>query len=236
MNVEKKLEEAAELIERNLVLLGATAIEDKLQDGVPETIYKMAMAGIKLWVLTGDKQETAINIGYSCQLLTQTMELIIVNEHSLDATRDELVKRKADFGDALGKENDVGLIIDGESLKYALSCDCRQDFLDIALSCRAVICCRVSPLQKAELVELVKRSQKAITLAIGDGANDVGMIQAAHVGVGISGLEGLQAACASDYAIAQFRFLQKLLLVHGAWSYSRLTKLILYSFYKNICL
>ncbi|KAK7479211.1 hypothetical protein BaRGS_00029555, partial [Batillaria attramentaria] len=233
---EKKLEEAAELIERNLVLLGATAIEDKLQDGVPETIYKMAMAGIKLWVLTGDKQETAINIGYSCQLLTQTMELIIVNEHSLDATRDELVKRKADFGDALGKENDVGLIIDGESLKYALSCDCRQDFLDIALSCRAVICCRVSPLQKAELVELVKRSQKAITLAIGDGANDVGMIQAAHVGVGISGLEGLQAACASDYAIAQFRFLQKLLLVHGAWSYSRLTKLILYSFYKNICL
>lgn len=233
---EKKLEEASELIETNLKLLGATAIEDRLQDGVPETIYKLSLAGIKLWVLTGDKQETAINIGYSCQLLTQTMELIIINEHSLDATRDELIKRKTDFGDALGKENDVGLIIDGGSLKYALSCDCRQDFLDVALSCRAVICCRVSPLQKAELVELVKKSQKAITLAIGDGANDVGMIQAAHVGVGISGLEGLQAACASDYAIAQFRFLQKLLLVHGAWSYSRLTKLILYSFYKNICL
>ncbi|XP_070197579.1 phospholipid-transporting ATPase IB-like isoform X2 [Littorina saxatilis] len=233
---EKKIEEAAELIERNLVLLGATAIEDKLQDGVPETILKLSMADIKLWVLTGDKQETAINIGYSCQLLTQNMELIILNERSLDETREALVKRKADFGDALGKVNDVGLIIDGEALRHALSCDCRKDFLDIALSCKSVICCRVSPLQKAEIVDLVKNAQKAITLAIGDGANDVGMIQAAHVGVGISGLEGLQAAHSSDYAIGQFRFLQKLLLVHGAWSYSRLSKLILYSFYKNICL
>ncbi|XP_076446469.1 putative phospholipid-transporting ATPase IA isoform X4 [Babylonia areolata] len=233
---DKKIEDSAELIERNLVLMGATAIEDRLQDGVPETIYKLSMADIKLWVLTGDKQETAINIGYSCQLLTQNMELIIINERTLDATREALVRRKADFGDALGKENDVGLIVDGEALKYALSCDCRKDFLDLALSCRSVICCRVSPLQKAEIVELVKVSQKAITLAVGDGANDVGMIQAAHVGVGISGLEGLQAACASDYAIGQFRFLQKLLLVHGAWSYCRLTKLILYSFYKNICL
>jgi len=75
-----------------------------------------------------------------------------------------------------------------------------------------------------------------VTLAIGDGANDVAMIQRAHVGVGISGVEGLQAACASDYSIAQFKYLRKLLLVHGAWNYSRMCKLILYSFYKNICL
>ncbi|XP_041359163.1 probable phospholipid-transporting ATPase IA isoform X2 [Gigantopelta aegis] len=235
-NRDKKLEEAAELIEQNLKLLGATAIEDKLQDGVPETIDTLAKASIKIWVLTGDKQETAINIGFSCKLLTQNLDLVIINEHCLDSTRDALIKKKQEFGDAIGKENDVGLVIDGKTLKYALSCDCRQDFLDIAISCKAVICCRVSPIQKAELVELVKVSQKTITLAIGDGANDVGMIQAAHVGIGISGLEGLQAACASDYAIAQFRFLKKLLLVHGAWSYSRLCKLILYSFYKNICL
>ncbi|BFZ14729.1 hypothetical protein BsWGS_17768 [Bradybaena similaris] len=233
---EQKLEEAAELIEKDLRLLGATAIEDRLQDGVPETIDTLAKADIKIWVLTGDKQETAINIGYSCKLLNQGMDLIVVNEDSLDSTRDTLVRHKTQFGEQLGKENYVGFIIDGQSLKYALTCDCRQDFLDIALSCRAVICCRVSPLQKAELVDLVKVSQNAITLAIGDGANDVGMIQAAHVGVGISGEEGLQAACASDYSIAQFRFLQKLLLVHGAWSYSRICKLILYSFYKNICL
>ncbi|ESP01821.1 hypothetical protein LOTGIDRAFT_225116 [Lottia gigantea] len=235
-NRERKLEEAAELIESNLRLIGATAIEDKLQEGVPETIDTLAKADIKIWVLTGDKQETAINIGYACKLLTQGMDLVVINEHCLDTTRETLLARKGQFGDALGKENDAALVIDGQTLKYALLCDCRKDFLDIALSCKAVICCRVSPLQKAELVELVKTSQKTITLAIGDGANDVGMIQAAHVGVGISGLEGLQAACASDYAIAQFRFLKKLVLVHGAWSYSRLCKLILYSFYKNICL
>lgn len=98
------------------------------------------------------------------------------------------------------------------------------------------MCCRVSPLQKALVVKLVKRHLKAILLAIGDGANDVSMIQAAHVGVGISGLEGMQAARSADVAISQFKYLKKLLLVHGAWSYQRLSKLILYSFYKNITL
>lgn len=233
---ELKLENAAELIETNLTLLGATAIEDKLQDGVPETIHTLAQADIKIWVLTGDKQETAINIGYSCKLLTKQMELVVVNEDTLEATRESLIKHKESFGDMLGKDNLVALIIDGQSLRYAYAPECQRDFLEIAMSCKAVICCRVSPLQKAELVELVKISQKAITLAIGDGANDVGMIQAAHVGVGISGEEGLQAACASDYSIGQFRFLQKLLLVHGAWSYSRVAKLVLYCFYKNIVL
>lgn len=95
---------------------------------------------------------------------------------------------------------------------------------------------RVSPLQKALVVKLVKRHKKALLLAIGDGANDVSMIQAAHVGVGISGVEGLQAARSADVAIGQFRFLRKLLLVHGAWSYSRISRVILYSYYKNITL
>lgn len=85
-------------------------------------------------------------------------------------------------------------------------------------------------------VQIVNTQSDVVTLAIGDGANDVAMIQRAHVGVGISGVEGLQAACASDYSIAQFKYLRKLLLVHGAWNYSRMCKLILYSFYKNICL
>lgn len=100
----------------------------------------------------------------------------------------------------------------------------------MAILCKAVICCRVSPLQKALVVKLVKKNQKSILLAIGDGANDVSMIQAAHVGVGISGVEGLQAARSADIAISQFRFLKKLLLVHGAWSYQRLSKLILCTF------
>ncbi|XP_035892780.1 probable phospholipid-transporting ATPase IA isoform X4 [Anopheles stephensi] len=233
---EQKVEDAANLIETNLRLLGATAIEDKLQDGVPETIASLLEAKINVWVLTGDKQETAINIGYSCQLLTHSMDLILLNQDCLDNTRN-CIQEHTGTGriDNMGRK-DAALIVDGKTLKYALSCDLRSDFLDLCLASKVVICCRVSPIQKAEMVELVTTSTKAVTLAIGDGANDVAMIQKANVGVGISGVEGLQAACASDYSIAQFSYLRKLLLVHGAWNYSRMCKLILYSFYKNICL
>ncbi|XP_029917737.1 probable phospholipid-transporting ATPase IA isoform X6 [Myripristis murdjan] len=231
-----KMEESYELIEKNLQLLGATAIEDKLQDKVPETIETLIKADIKIWILTGDKQETAINIGHSCKLLTKNMGMLVINEDTLDGTRETLSHHCGMLGDALYKENDFALIIDGKTLKYALTFGARQYFLDLALSCKAVICCRVSPLQKSEVVEMVKKQVKVITLAIGDGANDVGMIQTAHVGVGISGNEGLQAANSSDYSIAQFKYLKNLLLVHGAWNYNRVAKCILYCFYKNIVL
>ncbi|KAG5877930.1 hypothetical protein JTB14_004182 [Gonioctena quinquepunctata] len=232
----EKIEEAANMIERKLKLIGATAIEDKLQEGVPDTIAALLQADINLWVLTGDKQETAINIGYSCKLLTNGIQLLILNEDGLDPAREVILRHCEELGENLEKQNEIALIIDGNTLKYALSCELRNDFLRLCISCKVVICCRVSPLQKAEVVEYVTDYTKAVTLAIGDGANDVAMIQKAHVGVGISGCEGLQAACASDYSIAQFRFLQRLLFVHGAWNYSRMCKLILYSFYKNICL
>ncbi|KAL6117541.1 phospholipid-transporting ATPase IA isoform X2 [Pungitius pungitius] len=235
-NRSLKLEESYELIEKNLQLLGATAIEDKLQDKVPETIETLMKADIKIWILTGDKQETAINIGHSCKLLTKNMGMLVINEDTLDRTRETLSHHCGMLGDALHKENDFALIIDGKTLKYALTFGVRQYFLDLALSCKAVICCRVSPLQKSEVVEMVKKQVKVITLAIGDGANDVGMIQTAHVGVGISGNEGLQAANSSDYSIAQFKYLKNLLLVHGAWNYNRVAKCILYCFYKNIVL
>ncbi|CAG8793088.1 13715_t:CDS:2, partial [Acaulospora morrowiae] len=99
----------------------------------------------------------------------------------------------------------LALIIDGHTLGFALEKDLEKSFLELATMCKAVVCCRVSPLQKALVVKLVKRHLKAILLAIGDGANDVSMIQAAHVGVGISGLEGMQAARSADVAISQFR-------------------------------
>uniref|UniRef100_A0AAY4DAS8 Phospholipid-transporting ATPase n=1 Tax=Denticeps clupeoides TaxID=299321 RepID=A0AAY4DAS8_9TELE len=220
----------------NLQLLGATAIEDKLQDKVPETIETLIKADIKIWILTGDKQETAINIGHSCKLLTKNMGLLVINEETLDGTRETLSHHCGMLGDALHKENDFALVIDGKTLKYALTFGARQYFMDLALSCKAVICCRVSPMQKSEVVEMVKKQVRVITLAIGDGANDVGMIQMAHVGVGISGKEGLQAANSSDYSIAQFKYLKNLLLVHGAWNYNRVAKCILYCFYKNIVL
>ncbi len=238
-NRAEELDKAAELIEHNLTLLGATAIEDKLQEGVPDTIATLQSAGIKIWVLTGDRQETAINIGMSCKLISEDMSLLIINEESKEATRDNIRKKyQAITSQSMGgAEMDIlALVIDGKSLTYALERDLEKEFLDLAVRCKAVICCRVSPLQKALVVKLVKRHLKSILLAIGDGANDVSMIQAAHVGVGISGVEGLQAARSADIAIGQFRYLRKLLLVHGAWSYQRVSKVILYSFYKNIAM
>ena len=238
-NRADELDKAAEIIEHDLFLLGATAIEDRLQDGVPETIHTLQTAGIKVWVLTGDRQETAINIGMSCKLLSEDMTLLIVNENNSSATRanlqnklDAIRSQKATGGDL----ETLALVIDGKSLTFALEKDMEQMLLELAVMCKSVICCRVSPLQKALVVKLVKRNLKAILLAVGDGANDVSMIQAAHVGVGISGVEGLQAARNADVAIAQFRFLRKLLLVHGAWSYQRISRVILYSFYKNIAM
>nr|CAG4639782.1 EOG090X00X3 [Daphnia pulex] len=240
-NREEKLADAANLIENNLVLLGATAIEDKLQEEVPETIGALLEADIRMWMLTGDKQETAINIGHACRLLNSNMELLVMNEESLDGTREVIgrwLSTRSEGSSPLSTTmaSSAALVVDGQTLKYAMSCDLKKDFLQLCLQCRAVICCRVTPSQKAEIVEAVTIETQAVTLAIGDGANDVAMIQKAHVGVGISGMEGLQAACASDYSIAQFRFLRRLLLVHGASNYYRMCRLILYSFYKNITL
>ena len=240
-NRAEELDKAAELIERDFQLLGATAIEDKLQEGVPETIHTLQTAGIKVWVLTGDRQETAINIGMSCKLISEDMTLLMVNEENAEATRGNLRKKL----DAINSQHAVpggvemetlALVIDGKSLTFALEKEMEKLFLDLAVMCKAVICCRVSPLQKALVVKLVKRHLKSILLAIGDGANDVSMIQAAHIGIGISGVEGLQAARSADVSIAQFRFLRKLLLVHGSWSYQRVSKVILYFYYKNTAL
>ncbi|KAB1267821.1 Phospholipid-transporting ATPase IB [Camelus dromedarius] len=232
----QSLEDCYDTIERKFLLLGATAIEDRLQARVPETITSLLKANIRIWVLTGDKQETAINIAYSCKLLSGQMPRIQLNTDSLEATQEVINQSCQDLGTLLGKENDLALIIDGKTLKHALHSEVKKNFLSLALSCRAVLCCRLSPLQKAEIVDLVKKHVRAITLAIGDGANDVGMIQTAHIGVGISGNEGMLATNNSDYAIAQFSYLEKLLLVHGAWNYFRVTKCILYCFYKNVVL
>ncbi|KAG2230112.1 hypothetical protein INT48_002466, partial [Thamnidium elegans] len=235
----EELDKAAEMIEQNLFLLGATAIEDKLQEGVPDTIHTLQEAGIRVWVLTGDRQETAINIGYSCKLLNEEMSLIVCNMDSHWETKSFLESKLKDVTGAMERGEELeplAFVIDGKALTFALEKDIEKILFDLTVICKAVICCRVSPLQKALVVKLVKKYDKSILLAIGDGANDVSMIQAAHVGVGISGVEGLQAARSADFAISQFRFLKKLLLVHGAWAYQRLSKMIFYYFYKNVAM
>ncbi|XP_032120913.1 phospholipid-transporting ATPase ID [Sapajus apella] len=254
---EDRLASIYEEVENNMMLLGATAIEDKLQQGVPETIALLTLANIKIWVLTGDKQETAVNIGYSCKMLTDDMtEVFIVTGHTVLEVREELRKAREKMMDSsrsVGNgftyqeklssskltsvleavAGEYALVINGHSLAHALEADMELEFLETACACKAVICCRVTPLQKAQVVELVKKYKKAVTLAIGDGANDVSMIKTAHIGVGISGQEGIQAVLASDYSFSQFKFLQRLLLVHGRWSYLRMCKFLCYFFYKN---
>jgi magnesium-transporting ATPase (P-type) len=250
---EEKVNDTYEEIETNLKLLGATAIEDKLQDGVPQCIERLARAGIKIWVLTGDKVgkfisikflfrffsillilETAYNIGLSCRLLTNDMEIQIIEEESendvaakLDEVRNEMIKkieqlfdvkiedkkkrldwkdwgidvmkfdqyRKNDQNGKTQRANGhaattmeagpqereqfegFGLLITGQALVFALSDNLKMKFLELGTMCKAVVCCRVTPLQKAQVVELVMQNEKKITLAIGDGANDVSMIQ-----------------------------------------------------------
>ncbi|CAK7896779.1 phospholipid-transporting ATPase Dnf1p [[Candida] anglica] len=262
---EERMEEVADSIERELILLGGTAIEDRLQDGVPDAIALLGEAGIKLWVLTGDKVETAINIGFSCNLLGNDMELLILKttlEQSerdkygvsdkmtdaeivdmliskylslyfhMDGSFEELEEAKEDHSPP---NPGFGVVIDGDALKVALlDPETRRKFLLLCKQCKAVLCCRVSPAQKAAVVKLVKDTLDVMTLAIGDGSNDVAMIQAADVGVGIAGEEGRQAVMSSDYAIGQFRFLAKLLLAHGRWSYKRFSEMIPSFFYKNV--
>ncbi|KIV91602.1 hypothetical protein, variant [Exophiala mesophila] len=246
---EGRLEEVADRIERELTLLGGTAIEDRLQDGVPDTIALLGQAGIKLWVLTGDKVETAINIGFSCNLLSNEMDLILFDlpEGNLDDAAKLLDQHLQTFG-LTGSDEELAaarlvheppdpthaLIIDGESLKLVLHDDLRQRFLLLCKQCKSVLCCRVSPAQKAAVVSLVRSGLDIMALSIGDGANDIAMIQEADVGVGIAGEEGRQAVMSSDYAIGQFRYLQRLVLVHGRWSYRRIAESIANFFYKNL--
>ncbi|CAJ0931030.1 unnamed protein product, partial [Mesorhabditis belari] len=223
-------------IEKEMRLIGATAIEDKLQEYVPETIQALMAADIHVWMLTGDKRETAINIAHSCALCNNNTELLIVDKATYDDTYHKLVQFVDRAKELEQQQREFAMVIDGKSLVHALTGEAREYFGQLALLCRSVVCCRMSPMQKAEVVDLVRKLGDHVVLAIGDGANDVAMIQAANVGIGISGEEGLQAASASDYAIAQFHFLRRLLLVHGSWDYDRSVKVILYSFYKNICL
>ncbi|KAE8811574.1 phospholipid-transporting ATPase 1-like [Hordeum vulgare] len=235
-------------VECNIHILGASGIEDKLQDGVPEAIESLRQAGMKVWILTGDKQETAISIGYSCKLLTNDMTQIVINNNSKESCKKSLEEALARtkehrVASSIGSPNPVfatessgtvlALIVDGNSLVYILETELQEELFKVATECSAVLCCRVAPLQKAGIVALIKNRTDDMTLAIGDGANDVSMIQMADVGVGISGQEGGQAVMASDFSMGQFRFLVPLLLVHGHWNYQRMGYMILYNFYKN---
>ncbi|XP_061935373.1 phospholipid-transporting ATPase IF-like isoform X5 [Apis cerana] len=231
----KYVEQIYNAIERDLTLLGATAIEDRLQEGVSETLESLQVAGIKVWILTGDKAETAENIAYLCGQFKNGIEVLKLLEIR---EKETCLHELTDYERRLKLEpsKQFGLLIDGQSLEVAIK-NYADEFRSIAMVCDAVVCCRLSPLQKSEIVKLIKKAKsRPHTAAIGDGGNDVSMIQEAHAGIGIIGKEGRQAAINSDFAIAKFKFLKKALFVHGHWYYIRTANLTQYFFYKNLIL
>ena len=254
---KEKLEEIYQRIENGLTLLGSTIVEDKLQENVPEVIKELRQADIKIWMLTGDKLSTAYNIGLSCNLINKDIKTFFVEgiEKKLDenfnvVNKDEQEKVILNFvkeykhfqgnieNGFLQKNQEFlkfGILVDEKALfTITNNEEIANIFLDVAKDAVAVICCRVSPLQKSQVVKLMKNyDKKKITLAIGDGGNDVSMIMEAHIGIGIYGEEGLRAAQSSDYAIGEFQVLRRLLFFHGYLNLMRNSIMVIYFFYKN---
>ncbi|XP_011702092.1 PREDICTED: probable phospholipid-transporting ATPase IIB isoform X1 [Wasmannia auropunctata] len=208
-----KVAAVVESLEREMELLCVTGVEDRLQDRVRPTLEVLRNAGIKIWMLTGDKLETATCIAKSSRLVSRSQGLHVFKSV---VTRTDAHLELNTFR----KKQDCALVISGDSLEVCLQYY-EQEFLELACGSPAVVCCRCSPTQKAEVVSLIQRHTGKRTAAVGDGGNDVSMIQAADAGIGLEGLEGRQASLAADFSISQFSHLANLLLVHGRRSYKR---------------
>ena len=292
-NKKKLIDNLYDIIENNLSLIGGTVVEDKLQDNVPQTIKELKSAGIKIWILTGDKLDTAKSIGYSCNLLSEKQKIfmlkVLKNDEEMNVENhftelNNFFKEFQDFiifldkkynseskylktnineveGQLKREENNSNSFnsIDFEVFHYLINNkvlepysiiiesplldglfvdkEMTKTFLNIAYYSNTVICCRISPSQKSEIIKQIKNFVKnAITLAIGDGRNDVSMITEANIGVGIYGEEGMSAVQASDFAIGEFQLLKRLLFFHGRTNLYRISTMILYFFYKNFIL
>uniref|UniRef100_A0A8C9UMK0 Phospholipid-transporting ATPase n=1 Tax=Spermophilus dauricus TaxID=99837 RepID=A0A8C9UMK0_SPEDA len=289
-NRAQALHEVYEQMEQSRWLLGVTAIEDKLQDGVPDTIKCLRRGNIKFWVLTGDKQETAVNIGFACQLLSEKM--LILEEKEINHVLETYWESNNNMQTNKGylkfvSQVKMAMIINGDFLDKLLlslrkepralvqnvvmdeanpdSGQVKRDYLqarrislmwqsfgtsvasseshttktpnsrevlrerafvDLATRCQTVICCRVTPKQKALIVALVKKYQHVVTLAIGDGANDVNMIKSGWWAAGMR--RGAWGCWGPGKLVG------RLLLVHGRWSYLRVCKFLRYFFYKTV--
>lgn len=227
-NRDAELENVFVQFEKDLILLGATAVNDQLQNGVPWAIQKLKEAGIVITVLTGDKEETAITIAKEANILGQDFKIVRLpqSEDEPDIETQLVQLTNLDKG-----QGNLGLVISGNALEEAIKV---EGFYDLLETLSAIVCFRANPSQKAVVVNGAKELLEPVSLAIGDGANDVSMIQEAHVGVGIQGREGSQAALSADFVIYRFRHLVRLILTHGRYSYLRTSKTVILSFYKNI--
>ncbi|XP_037661589.1 probable phospholipid-transporting ATPase IIB isoform X4 [Choloepus didactylus] len=208
-----KVAAVVESLEREMELLCLTGVEDQLQADVRPTLEMLRNAGIKIWMLTGDKLETATCIAKSSHLVSRTQDIHIFQPvTSRGEAHLEL--------NAFRRKHDCALVISGDSLEVCLKYY-EHEFVELARQCPAVVCCRCSPTQKAHIARLLQRHSGRRTCAVGDGGNDVSMIQAANCGIGIEGKEGKQASLAADFSITQFKHIGRLLVVHGRNSYKR---------------
>ncbi|KAL4967384.1 aminophospholipid-translocating P4-type ATPase NEO1 [Aspergillus stella-maris] len=216
----------SEHLERELELLGVTGVEDRLQRDVKPSLELLRNAGVKIWMLTGDKVETARCVAISAKLVARGQYI-----HTVAKVKDKSAAQEAlDF---LRNKTDCCLLIDGESLALMLT-QFRSAFISVAVLLPAVIACRCSPTQKAEVADLIRQHTKKRVCCIGDGGNDVSMIQAADVGIGIVGKEGRQASLAADFSITQFHHITKLLVWHGRNSYKRSAKLAQFIMHRGL--
>ena len=217
-------------LEHDLELLGVTGVEDKLQKDVKPSLELLRNAGIKIWMLTGDKVETARCVAVSAKLVSRTQYIHTITQLSSQSGSSAAL-------DALSllrsQPDSTALLIDGDSLSYFLTYH-RNDFISLAVLLPAVIACRCSPTQKADIATLIRQFTRKRVLCIGDGGNDVSMIQAADVGVGIVGKEGRQASLAADFSITSFHHLTKLLVWHGRNSYKRSAKLAQFVIHRGL--
>ena len=221
-NRKEKIAEVVSKLENNMDFLCVTGVEDLLQDEVATTIDNLRNAGMKVWMLTGDKVETATCISISAGIKSKNQSIFTIrnDEFSHESKEDdirELRKKLEDYRKKISIESHI-FIIDGDSLDLALN-NCEEDFFTTTMDAPSVVCCRCSPTQKRKIVKTIKNYTTARTAAVGDGGNDVAMIQEADVGIGIVGKEGLQASLAADYSIKEFKSLSVLLLWWGRISY-----------------
>ncbi|KAK6028767.1 phospholipid-translocating P-type ATPase, flippase, partial [Ostertagia ostertagi] len=202
------------MLEKDLQLLCLTGVEDRLQDQVTTSLELLRNAGIKIWMLTGDKLETAICIAKSSGLFSRTDNVHVFGSvQNRTEAHNEL--------NALRRKSDVALVMQGSALNVCLQYY-EAEVAELVCACTAVVCCRCSPEQKAQIVQLLRKYRAPLRVAaIGDGGNDVSMIQAAHAGIGIDANEGKQASLAADFSITQFSHVCRLLLVHGRFCYKR---------------
>ncbi|XP_029773828.1 probable phospholipid-transporting ATPase IIA [Suricata suricatta] len=223
-----KVATVIESLEMEMELLCLTGVEDQLQADVRPTLETLRNAGIKVWMLTGDKLETATCTAKNAHLVTRNQDIHVFR---LVTNRSEAHLEL----NAFRRKHDCALVISGDSLEICLKYY-EYEFMELACQCPAVVCCRCTPTQKAQVVRLLQERTGKLTCAVGDGGNDVSMIQESDCGVGVEGKEGKQASLAADFSVTQFRHLGRLLMVHGRNSYKRSAALSQFVIHRSLCI